>query len=93
MLVLTNLNKIWLLIFQEPGEIEGEFEKMGAKEVLKNFFGLRDPGALYFRKGEGFGYSADRAAWLSEEELDNYAAKFENTGFTGALNYYRAFTR
>ena len=27
--------------------------------------------------------------WLTEEELGQYAEKFEKTGFTGPLNYYR----
>ncbi len=30
---------------------------------------------------------------LSDEELGHYVAAFENTGFTGALNWYRNFTR
>ncbi|KAK2971859.1 hypothetical protein RJ640_000876 [Escallonia rubra] len=31
-------------------------------------------------------------SWLSEEDLPNYyASKFEHTGFTGGVNYYRAF--
>ncbi|GFQ03405.1 bifunctional epoxide hydrolase 2 [Phtheirospermum japonicum] len=76
--------------FQEPGDIEAEFEKLGTKEVLKNIFAFRTPGPLYFPKGKGFGYSADRAPWLSEEELDYYVTKFEKTGFTGGVNYYRA---
>ncbi|KAL3626540.1 hypothetical protein CASFOL_030089 [Castilleja foliolosa] len=76
--------------FQEPGDIEADFEKVGPKEVLKNIFAFRTPGPFYFPKGKGFGYSGDRAPWLSEEELDYYVAKFEKTGFTGAVNYYRA---
>ncbi|KAL5697294.1 hypothetical protein ACHQM5_030846 [Ranunculus cassubicifolius] len=30
-------------------------------------------------------------SWMSEEDLRYYASKFENTGLTGGLNYYRAF--
>ncbi|KAL8484946.1 hypothetical protein ACS0TY_027305 [Phlomoides rotata] len=82
---------IYVCRFQESGNIEAEFAKIGVKEVVKNFLSLRDPGPLYFPKGKGFGYSADRAPWLSEEDLDYYVNKFEHTGFTGALNYYRAF--
>ncbi|KAH6808677.1 alpha/beta-Hydrolases superfamily protein [Perilla frutescens var. frutescens] len=76
--------------FQEPGVIEAEFEDLGAKEVMKNFLALRDPGPLYLPKGNIFGHSAERAPWLTEEELDYYAGKFERTGFTGGVNYYRA---
>ncbi|MFC7587207.1 alpha/beta hydrolase [Nonomuraea antimicrobica] len=32
-------------------------------------------------------------AWLSENELDRYAAEFERTGMTGALNRYRNMDR
>jgi pimeloyl-ACP methyl ester carboxylesterase len=32
-------------------------------------------------------------AWLSEEDLDFYAAEFERTGLTGALNRYRNMDR
>jgi pimeloyl-ACP methyl ester carboxylesterase len=28
--------------------------------------------------------------WLSEQDLDYYAAEFTRTGFTGGLNWYRA---
>ncbi|KAM3345225.1 hypothetical protein P3S68_024934 [Capsicum galapagoense] len=30
------------------------------------------------------------SSWLSEEGLDYFASKFEKTGFTGPVNYYRA---
>ncbi|XP_073136024.1 epoxide hydrolase 1-like [Henckelia pumila] len=67
--------------FQEPGEIEAEFAQTGAKEVVKNFLAYRTPGPLTLPKGKGFGYSADRPSWITEEELDYYASKFEKTGF------------
>ncbi|KAL2470379.1 alpha/beta-Hydrolases superfamily protein [Abeliophyllum distichum] len=80
--------------FQEPGEIEGEFAQIGTKRVLKNFLTYRNPGPLYLPKGKGFGDSADTPiilpSWLSEEEIDYYASNYEKSGFTGALNYYRA---
>ncbi|PHU18445.1 hypothetical protein BC332_14140 [Capsicum chinense] len=34
--------------------------------------------------------SAALSSWLSEEGLDYFASKFEKTGFTGPVNYYRA---
>ncbi|KAL8484942.1 hypothetical protein ACS0TY_027301 [Phlomoides rotata] len=76
--------------FQEPGEIEAEIKQIGVKEFLKNFFAFRNPAPFYFPKGKGFGYSADRAPWLTEEDLDYYVSKFERTGITGGVNYYRA---
>ncbi|KAL0376424.1 UNVERIFIED_CONTAM: Epoxide hydrolase B [Sesamum calycinum] len=79
-----------LLYLQEPGEIEAEFANIGVKEVVKNFLAFRTPGPFYFPKGKGFGYSAERAPWLTEEDLDYYVSKFEQTGFTGGVNYYCA---
>jgi hypothetical protein len=29
-------------------------------------------------------------SWLSEEDINYYASKFNQKGFTGGLNYYRA---
>ena len=48
-------------------------------------------------KGSGFlqgpGAPATLPAWLSESDIDFYAAEFKRTGFTGALNWYRNFDR
>ncbi|KAL2470378.1 alpha/beta-Hydrolases superfamily protein [Abeliophyllum distichum] len=83
--------------FQEPGYIEAEFAQIGTKQVLKNFFAFRTPGPLYFPKGKGLSNSADNTShlptWLSENDLDYYAGKFEQTGFSGGVNYYRAIGR
>ena len=80
---------------QVPGEIEAEFAPIGAKSVLKKILTYRDTAPLYFPKGKGLDALPDAPAalssWLSEEELDYYANKYEQTGFTGAVNYYRAF--
>ena len=83
---------IWCLI-QEPGVIEAEFARIGTARVLKEFLTYRNPGPLYLPKDNGFGHPTDSPielpSWLSEEECNYYAAKYEKTGFTGGLNYYR----
>ncbi|KAK2989320.1 hypothetical protein RJ640_014779, partial [Escallonia rubra] len=79
--------------FQEPGEIEAEFAQMGTKMVLEKFLTYRTPGPLYLPKGKGFGDSSEPVvlpSWLSEADVDYYTSKYEQTGFTGGLNYYRA---
>ncbi|CAL5413091.1 unnamed protein product [Camellia sinensis] len=87
-------NDYYICRFQEPGEIEAEFAEMGTKRVLKNFLTYRNLGPLFLPKGKGFGDSPDTPialpSWLSEEDVDYYATKYEQTGFTGGLNYYRA---
>ncbi|CAN4105969.1 unnamed protein product [Withania somnifera] len=81
--------------FQVPGEIEAEFAPFGFKAVLKKMLTYRDPTPFCFPKGKGLESIPDApsalSSWLSEEELDYYAKKFEQTGYTGAVNYYRAF--
>jgi pimeloyl-ACP methyl ester carboxylesterase len=48
-------------------------------------------------RGGGFlrgpGAPATLPAWLSERDVDFYAAEFQRTGFRGALNWYRNIDR
>jgi len=79
--------------FQEPGDIEAEFAQIGVREVVRKFLTYRDPRAWSLPKGKGFGNFADTPvlpSWLSEEDVDYYTSKFQMTGFTGGINYYRA---
>ncbi|XP_020254886.1 uncharacterized protein LOC109831840 isoform X2 [Asparagus officinalis] len=79
--------------FQEPGDIEQQFTHIGTKLVMKKLFAIRDPGPLMIPK-EGWVSPDDQIAlpsWLSEEDIDYYASKFEKNGFTGPINYYRNF--
>ncbi|THF94995.1 uncharacterized protein LOC114323633 [Camellia sinensis] len=81
--------------FQVPGEIEAEFAQIGVRRVVKKFLTYRDPAPFLFPKGKGFGdgNSPDTQvilpSWLSEEDVNYYASKFEKNGFTGGINYYR----
>ena len=54
----------------------------------------RTPGPLFFPQGKGFGDSPDTPvvlpSWLTDEDVDYFVSKFEKTGFTGGVNYYRA---
>ncbi|KAJ9699639.1 hypothetical protein PVL29_005484 [Vitis rotundifolia] len=79
--------------FQEPGAIETEFAEIGIDKVLKYILTSLPAGPLYLPKGKALrdqlGIPISLPSWLSEEELDYYVTKYENTGFTGGLNYYR----
>ncbi|XP_023768701.1 uncharacterized protein LOC111917255 [Lactuca sativa] len=81
--------------FQEPGEIEAVLASLGTKKAVEKFLTHRDPDPFYFPKGQPFGALHDTPvilpSWLSEEDVDYYTKKFEQTGFTGGLNYYRCF--
>lgn len=83
---------------QVPGEIEGVLQAIPLKALLKKFLSSRNPGPIMFPKGKPLGGSSAADApppiilpsWLSEEDIEYYASKFEKTGFTGGINYYRA---
>ncbi|XP_072984271.1 epoxide hydrolase 1-like [Typha latifolia] len=79
--------------FQEPGTVEAEFARIGTPLLLKKFLTYRKPKAIIVPKEKGFGGSLDTVislpSWLSEEDISYFASKFEKSGFTGGLNYYR----
>ncbi|GFZ04581.1 alpha/beta-Hydrolases superfamily protein [Actinidia rufa] len=80
--------------FQEPGEAEEEFARAGTARIIAKFLTSRRPGPLCVPKEVGFGGSPHTQivlpSWLSEEDINYYATKFDQKGFTGGLNYYRA---
>ncbi|KAL9237701.1 hypothetical protein vseg_012221 [Gypsophila vaccaria] len=77
--------------FQVPGEIEAEIaEAGGADKLLRKVFTYRTPGPLYLPKGKAFEDLPPYPKWLSEDDIAYYRNKFEKTGFTGGVNYYRA---
>ncbi|GER33371.1 alpha/beta-Hydrolases superfamily protein [Striga asiatica] len=84
-------DEYYICRFQKPGEIEEEFAQIGVKNVVKYFLTYRNPGPLYLPKGKPFPDNPiSLPSWLSQEDVDYYATKYEATGFAGALNYYRA---
>ncbi|KAJ0083583.1 hypothetical protein Patl1_30099 [Pistacia atlantica] len=69
------------------------FEHIGVERFIKGFLTYRIPGPIYLPKGKGFEHLPDTPIvlppWLSEEDVKYYTTKFEKTGFTGGVNYYR----
>ncbi|KAL5701334.1 hypothetical protein ACHQM5_026680 [Ranunculus cassubicifolius] len=80
--------------FQEPGEVEAEISQIPVSAFMKNVLTSRRPGPPIVPKG-GFGFAIDTQlpSWLSEDDINYYASKFEQNGFTGPLNYYRNLNR
>ncbi|KAL3517421.1 hypothetical protein ACH5RR_020010 [Cinchona calisaya] len=80
--------------FQEPGEAEEEFARVDTSRIIKKFLTSRRPGPLCVPKKIGFGGSPHNPiplpSWLSEDDVNYFANKFSQKGFTGGLNYYRA---
>lgn len=99
----------YILYFQQPGVAEAELERDPRESVLRLFYGAsgevprerifdgmvpRHPPAS---AGGGFlralGPAPRLPAWLTERDLDVYAAEFTRTGFAGGLNWYRNIDR
>ncbi|MEV0375434.1 alpha/beta hydrolase [Streptomyces sp. NPDC050636] len=96
--------EFYISYFQSPGRAEAEIE-LDVRAWLAGFYaGLSadtmpsDGAGSLFLVPEG-GKLSDRfidgrlPSWLSEADLDFYAAEFERTGFSGALNRYRNVDR
>lgn len=84
---------LYLAQFQEPGRSEKAFARYETVTVIKKFLLItRDdliapPGIEIIDFLEA---PSELPSWISEEELQVYADKFQQSGFTGGLNYYRA---
>ncbi|MEU6799279.1 alpha/beta hydrolase [Nonomuraea wenchangensis] len=97
--------EFYVSYFQEPGRAESEIEPdvrgwlagfyralsrdtMAGPDAPDPHFVTREGGTLRERFPTGA-----LPSWLTEEDLDLYAAEFERTGLTGALNRYRSMDR
>ncbi|CAM0951069.1 unnamed protein product [Alopecurus aequalis] len=82
----------YIMQFQEPGRAEKAFARYDAATVLKKFYSIElddlaaPPGAEIIDFLEA---SPSPLPWMTDEELGQYAEKFQKSGFTGPLNYYR----
>ncbi|TVU48784.1 hypothetical protein EJB05_00058 [Eragrostis curvula] len=82
----------YVVQFQEPGRAERAFARYDVATVLKKFYAIEideliaPPGVEIIDFLEA---PASPLPWMTEEELGQYAEKFDKSGFTGPLNYYR----
>ncbi|KAK4840187.1 hypothetical protein QYF36_001821 [Acer negundo] len=80
--------------FQEPGRAERAFAKYDYLTVMKKFLLITKTDILIAPLGMEFIDYLETSSllppWITEEELQVYADKFQESGFTGPLNYYRA---
>lgn len=61
--------------------------------MIKKILTDRKPGPPILPRENPFGPDPNAIplpAWFTEEDLKFYAEKYEQKGFTGGLNYYRA---
>lgn len=88
----------YMVYFQEPGVAEAELERDPRRTMRLILYGAsgdaREEAPPVTLPGGGF-LAAMREPetlpdWLTEGDLDVFAAEFARTGFAGGLNWYRA---
>ncbi|XP_074580798.1 epoxide hydrolase 1-like [Curcuma longa] len=76
--------------FQEPGKMEAEFDRIGTENVLRSLYSHHDPKTPVMSEEDlAKPKETTLPAWLTEHDFAYFASKFEKSGFTGPLNYYR----
>ena len=94
-------NFFYILYFQTPGVAEHELQKDVKRSLRMLLYSASGDGAerSFQRLHKTAGFldqmtDPDKLpAWLSEEDLDFFAAEFQRTGFRGGLNWYRNIDR
>jgi len=97
---LAHSHFLHLHYFQQPGPADAELAASPREFLARIYWALSGSGSyfeVFDHPSEGRGYldvlpvaPALPWYWLTEAELDYYAAEFGRTGFTGGLNWYRA---
>ncbi|PIN16629.1 Soluble epoxide hydrolase [Handroanthus impetiginosus] len=81
--------------FQEAGRAERAFARYDCLTVMKKFMLINKTDQLTAPAGKEIVDYLETPSilppWITEEELQVFADKFQESGFTGAFNYYRAF--
>ncbi|KAI3813574.1 hypothetical protein L1987_18301 [Smallanthus sonchifolius] len=85
---------LYISQFQEAGRAERSFAKYDHLTVIKKFLLINQTDVLIAPPGmeiiDDIEIPSHLPPWITEQELQIYADKFQESGFTGGLNYYRA---
>lgn len=89
----------YMLYFQEPDLADADMGADAATTMRRMLCGVKtsdgapDSSLMAANDGRGFVERMPEPDglpdWLSQAELDHYAAEFTRTGFTGGINWYR----
>ncbi|XP_065877193.1 uncharacterized protein [Euphorbia lathyris] len=82
----------YIFRYQKPGA-ELEYADIDTAKLFRIILSNRDPNPEATLP-KGIGTKPDPStlpSWLSDEDVNYFAAKFNKTGFTGGINYYRNF--
>ncbi len=104
--MMGGAEEFYIEYFQQPGRAEAEIEADVRRWLLGFYFSasgdvppmLPGNGSMATiptgaKMIDRFRYPDPMPSWLSEVDLDFYAAEFEYSGFAGALNRYRNVDR
>jgi pimeloyl-ACP methyl ester carboxylesterase len=90
----THGDGFFICQFQEPGRAEKSFARYDNLTVIKKFMRINKTDMLIASPGMEIIDCMETPfvlpPWITEEELQVYAQKFQQTGYSTALNYYRA---
>ncbi|KAJ6798527.1 Uncharacterized protein M6B38_209680 [Iris pallida] len=79
--------------FQEHGAVEAGFDRVGVNTLFKMILTSRNPGPFMLQKDHDFGLPPNTQitlpSWVTEEDISYFTSKYEKTGFTNPINYYR----
>ncbi|XP_065879813.1 uncharacterized protein [Euphorbia lathyris] len=83
----------YVVCYQKPGEAEAEYAEIDTAKLFRIILSYRDP-----RPENAFPRDLEKLpdtlpCWLTNKDINYYAKKFDKTGFSGGLNYYRNFDR
>ena len=104
--MMGGAEEFYIEYFQQPGRAEAEIEA-NVREWLLGFYYSASGNVPPMLPGNGsmatiasgtkmkdrFHYPDPMPSWLTEQDLDVYAAEFERTGLSGGLNRYRNVDR
>lgn len=83
-----------MCLLKEAGRAERAFARYDYLTVMKKFMLVTWPEFLVAPAGmeivDFLPTPSVLPSWITEEELTVFADKFQESGFTGAFNYYRA---
>lgn len=78
--------------FQEPGRAESSFARYDVSTLVKKFLSIKIPDLIAPSGMEIIDFletPLSLPSWISEDEVEYFASKFQKSGYTGPLNYYR----
>ena len=104
--MIAGAEEFYIEYFQQPGRAEAEIEADVRRWLLGFFFsisgdaGVPQPGeptvaliAPGTKMVDRFTFPSAMPPWLTDDDVDFYAAEFERSGFSGGLNRYRNVDR